>query len=715
MQLRARPGQRFAYHHRSMLVTDPTGCIHGAGAEGFYFHSTRLLSRLLWAVDGRTLTPFAVSEVGHDAMLGYAEVPRDPRTKKQQVFDQVSGTHVEIVTFVRDGLRLRLRFNSHLDHARSLTLRLRTATDFASPGEADTGKPAERPVDTLWDEHARTLERRLDDDRLDRAVRIETETGPQPDWVNNQLCFPVHLRPHESTAIDILVVPVFDGMAHRPPPGRFSTESRNSPNRDVAPQLETTNDTVARAWRTAIDDLQSLPLGESDGPGSLIAGVPLYGHFFGRDVLTAGWQALLAQSRPLRDGLKANAHRQGRRIDDWRDEEPGTMIHQAGDAPPAALDENPLACYYGDYATPVDFLTMLGQYYAWTADTRTAFELLPAARRALSWLDRYGDLDGTGLLTYRRRSARGVRNQGWKDAPNAIVDEHGSVQHDPIATCELQGYWYTALRHSALVFAAAGDRVLAVRLLRRAARLRDRINRTLWLHEEGCYALGLGPEGQLLRSVTSNAGHLMLTAVATPDQGRRTAQRLLQPDMFSGWGIRTLSAEHTTFHPFSYHLGSVWPVEQASIAAGFGRYGCYDELHRLACGFFDLAEIFADNRIPESVGGIHRDADHPHPGVYPRANAPQAWSASAVILMIQALLGLRPFAPAHMLLIDPQLPPWLPDLALRGIRIGTAVLDLHVHRTGNGHTTWRAQVRRGHLLVKRRPALRAHKHHTTVP
>jgi glycogen debranching enzyme len=689
-----------------MLVTDPTGCIHGSGAEGFYFHSTRLLSRLLWTVDGRTMTPFAVSEVGHDAMLGYAEVPRDPRTKKQQVFDQVSGTHVEIATFVRDGLRLRLRFNSHLDHTRTLTLRLRTATDFASPGEADSGKPAERPADTLWDERARRLELRLGDDHLDRAVRIVTETGPQPDWVNNQLCFPVRLGPHKSSTIDIAVVPVFDGQEHHPPPGRFSTGSVQRQLSDTAPELETTNDTVARAWRTAVDDLQSLPLGESDGPGSLIAGVPLYGHFFGRDVLTAGWQALLAQSQPLRDGLRANAHRQGRHLDDWRDEEPGKMIHQASGSPAAALGANPMASYYGDYATPVDFLTMLGQYYAWTADTNTAFELLPAARHALTWLDRYGDLDGDGLLEYRRRSPKGVLNQGWKDAPNAIVDEHGPVQHDPIVTCELQGYWYTALRNVALVLAAAGDRVHALRLLRRAAKLRDRINRTLWLQYEGCYALGRGPDGQLLRSVTSNSGHLMLTAVATPEQGRSIAQRLLQPDMFSGWGIRTLSTEHPTYNPFSYHLGSVWPVEQASIAAGFGRYGCHDELHRLSRGFFDLAEIFVGHRIPESVGGIHRDDDHPHPGVYPRANAPQAWSASAVVLMIQALLGLRPYAPAHLLLVDPHLPPWLPELTLRGIRIGTAVLDLHVHRTNTGKTTWHAHTVQGHLAVKQQRPLR---------
>jgi glycogen debranching enzyme len=221
------------------------------------------------------------------------------------------------------------------------------------------------------------------------------------------------------------------------------------------------------------------------------------------------------------------------------------------------------------------------------------------------------------------------------------------------------------------------------------------------------YALGLGPEGELLRSETSNAGHLLATAIPNPEQARRIAARLLAPDMFSGWGIRTLAASHPSYHPFSYHLGSVWPVEQATIAAGFGRYGLVDELHQLARGFFDLAALFEDNRIPESVGGIVRDAAHPHPGIYPKADSPQAWSASAVVMMVQALLGLRPLTPLGVVAVDPHLPEWLPRLTLRNARLGHGVGDLHFWRDRRGRTRFNADV--PGVRVVRLKGLRQHR------
>ncbi|MFP8904964.1 glycogen debranching N-terminal domain-containing protein [Streptomyces atacamensis] len=711
MELRTRPHQRFAYRHRSLLVTDPLGLVTGEGGEGFYFHNTRLLSHLTWSIDGHPVTPFALSEVGHDAILGYAEVPEPPELHKTEIYQEVTAAHLEMAAFVSDGLRLRVGIANYAHQDRDLVLGLHLAADFSGTAEADAGKPQTLGTVTAdWDAAHRLLELRLDNDELDRAVRIRAESAVPADWHDGTLQVPLTVPARGRNRVEFAASPLFDGREHRPAPVGFTTGSPVSVAAgrlgEEPPQLQTPDGTVERTWRTAVTDLAGLPLGLEEGPRALIAGIPLYDQFFGRDTLTTGWQALLALRTPLLDALRVNAATQGVRIDDWRDEEPGAMIHQMGDAPASALGQNPFTRYYGDYATPVDYVAMLGQYYAWTGDRDTALELLPAARRALTWLDRYGDLDRDGLLEYRRRSPKGVRHQGWKDAPNAIVDADGTQQTDPVATCELQGYWYAALRNIAPLLATAGDRLHARRLLARAARLRQCVNQRLWLEDDGIYALGLGPHGQPLTAVTSNAGHLLLTAVATPEQGQRVVRRLMQPDMFSGWGIRTLSTGNPAYHPFSYHLGSVWAVEQASIAAGFGRYGCWEELHRLARGFFDLAEIFTGNRVPEAVGGLPRDAGHPHPGVYPQANAPQSWSASAAILMIQALLGMRPFAPAHVLLIDPHLPDWLPELHLRGLRIGTATVDLHVWRHGD-RTTWRSQTRAGHLAVLRRPSLRS--------
>ena len=213
-----------------------------------------------------------------------------------------------------------------------------------------------------------------------------------------------------------------------------------------------------------------------------------------------------------------------------------------------------------------------------------------------------------------------------------------------------------------IAFGAVGDVGYAAELIGKAAELRNRFNEAFWMPELGAYALGLDPEKRQIRSIGSNDGHLLASGIVPPERGRRLAARLMQPDMFSGWGIRTLSAEHPAFNPFSYHRGSVWPVEQGTIAFGFARYGCWDELHRLADGVFRATDLFIENRLPEVISGVQRDPEHPHPGIYPDSCEPQGWSASAVIMVVQSLLAMVPVAPMGLLVVDPHLPDWLPDL-----------------------------------------------------
>jgi glycogen debranching enzyme len=390
-------------------------------------------------------------------------------------------------------------------------------------------------------------------------------------------------------------------------------------------------------------------------------------------------------------------------VDDWRDEEPGKMIHQASDGPLAALGITPFHRYYGDYATPPDFLIMLGQYRAWTNDVDTIRTLLPAARKAIDWLDRYGDLDGDGFIEYVCRSEKGVKNQGWKDSPDGIIDEQGNIVENPIAASELQAYWYVGLQQAALAFFSAGDRGYALDLLSRARALKQRFDRSFWLEDEGFYALALGPDKRPIRTIASNAGHLLAAGIVPSAKARRVARRLMEPDLFSGWGIRTVSSEHPAYNPFSYHLGSVWPVESGTIALGLARYGCFDELHRLAEGLFAASELFVDNALPEALGGLPRDAAHPHPGIYPASNEPQGWSASAVIMLVQSLLAINPVAPLGLLLLDPHLPPWLPDLRIEGLHVGRARVDLDVWRRKDGGSNYRVTRREGHLRVVRQP------------
>ncbi|MDP9313298.1 MAG: amylo-alpha-1,6-glucosidase, partial [Chloroflexota bacterium] len=257
-----------------------------------------------------------------------------------------------------------------------------------------------------------------------------------------------------------------------------------------------------------------------------------------------------------------------------------------------------------------------------------------------------------------------------------------------IATSELQAYWYAGLQQVALAFFMAGDRGYAVELLRKAADLKRQFDPAFWMEDEGFYALGLDADKRQIRSLASNAGHLLATGIVPQEKGRRVARRLMEPDLFSGWGIRTLSSDHPAYNPFSYHLGSVWPVENGTFALGFGRYGCVAELHRLTEGIFASTDLFVENRLPEAIGGLPRDAAHPHPGIYPQANEPQGWSASMIVLLVQSLLGMRPMAPLGLLLVDPHLPPWLPDLRLTGVRVGTSLLDLEFRRTNSGKTRY---------------------------
>jgi glycogen debranching enzyme len=237
------------------------------------------------------------------------------------------------------------------------------------------------------------------------------------------------------------------------------------------------------------------------------------------------------------------------------------------------------------------------------------------------------------------------------------------------------------------VFTAAGDRLYAADLVGRAARLRRRFHEAYWMPEHHCYALALGPDKQQVRSVNSNDGQLLATGIVPSRVARTVAQRMLEPDMFSGWGMRTLSAEHVAYDPFSYHRGSVWPVEAGTFALGLARYGCWEQLHRLAEATFAAASLFEGHRLPEVLSGLPRDDAHPYPGVYPRACSPQAWSASAIIAIVQALLGLRPIAPLRTILVDPHLPAWLPDFTLAGIRLGNARFDLAVRRDRHGGAT----------------------------
>ncbi len=359
----------------------------------------------------------------------------------------------------------------------------------------------------------------------------------------------------------------------------------------------------------------------------------------------------------------------------WRDEEPGKVLHEIRRGETARTGELPFGQYYGSIDSTPLFLLLAAEYWSWTADSRLIRELLPAIRTGLDWARDFGDVDGDGFLEYQRRSDRGLLNQGWKDSGDAIVGAGGEIATQPIALVEVQGYLYAAKRGLARVMAALRDNELAARLDAEAAALRQRINRDFWM-EEGFYALALDGEKHQVASRTSNPGHLLYAGVPNPSRASQVVDGLLRNDLFSGWGIRTLSSESPRFNPFGYHVGSVWPHDNSIAAMGFKKYGKENELAELATALFDAARSFDYYRLPELFCGTPRTAHHA-PVPYPVACRPQAWAAGSVPLLLQAVLGLRPEAAYNQLLVvRPQLPYWLDVVQVRNLKIGAGSVDL---------------------------------------
>ena len=347
---------------------------------------------------------------------------------------------------------------------------------------------------------------------------------------------------------------------------------------------------------------------------------------------------------------------------------------------------------------------MLAELWHWTGDRDLVRRHLSAARASLRWLDEHCDANGDGLHEYMTRSKDGVRNQAWKDSGDAIVYEDGSQVEPPIATCEEQGFAYLGKLLLAEVLWWLGDRDEARHLYRGAQELKKRFNDRFWMDDLEFVALGLDSSGRQIRSIASNAGHCIATGILDDALVSKTANRLMADDLFSGWGVRTLSSRHPAYNPYSYHRGSVWPVEQATFVLGFVRYGLHDHAERLARAFFESAALFDFHRLPELFAGHARDAAHPFPALYPQANSPQAWSASAVLTVIQSLLGLYPYAPLNRLLVDPHLPEWLPSLMLRDLRIGQSRTTIRFDRTSTGATDYRVLEKTGGLHVVRQPS-----------
>jgi glycogen debranching enzyme len=723
---------------RAVLATDLDGLIAGFPQHGLFVGETRVLSRLRYFVEDKAPQTVVVSNVEQHSWLGYYIFPPPGlRWKKDTGSGEMQAASEETIELkisrtVGLGVHEDVDFTNFAQQPTRFVFEIELDGDFADQAEVFKRKQRGK-LSRRWRLSSRHAELEFDYRATHRyshqgnrgvarirrrlIVRIENSDSPV-DYRNGKLRFEIRLKARERWHTCIKFIPVFDGST-MPPLYEcrqfFGTRNALDRARVLFLSSSTHFDTnpgtklaavVGSALLEAKHDLAALrlpDLGRGECGWVMAAGLPIYVALFGRDILTAGWQAAIASSSMMSGALCELPKWQGKVENDWRDEQPGRMLHEAHTGPLASLNYNPRSRYYGAATTSSFYPVVVSELWHWTGDKNLVKPLLKPALLALAWKDKYTDRFGDGFYDYQTKSSQGNRNQGWKDSGDAIVYEDGTQVDPPISTCEEQAFVHAAkLRMSEMLW-FMGDRDVAQRMFHEAAELKKRFNDRFWMPDEKFFALGLDAKRRQIKSISSNPGHLLASGIVYKDLATHVARRLLQPDMFSGWGVRTLSSDHPAYDPYSYHRGSVWPVEHGSFAMGMMRFGLIQELHTIARAIFEASTLFDYYRLPECYSGHPRDAEHPFPALYPKTNWPQAWSASSVFSILQAMLGIYPFSPTNMLLLDPHLPDWLPEITVRNLHVGKAVASIRFYRKRKS-THFDVLEKRGHLHVLRQPS-----------
>ncbi|POR55130.1 amylo-alpha-1,6-glucosidase [Bosea psychrotolerans] len=663
-------------------------------SEGVFCNDTRHLSRLQLFFEGKR--PLILGSVIQDDNIaltvdlanpeitgrdGAAAIPRDAIAIERTKFLWKS------VCYERIGLRNFDRI-SH-----EFTLSLSFAADFRDLFEVRGMKRVRRgETETQFSSGAARFAYRGLDDRVRRTI---LRFKPEPCQLRSGFAsFRFHLKPGERTSLlvtvacDLTDAPAGDVASVMSMPGvppRDFSRAYQDARRDL--RALTANTAKVTSPNALFADLMSRSTADlytlmTRGPDGLYpyAGIPWFSTMFGRDGIITAMMLLWVDPTVARGVLLQLARAQAAISDPAADAQPGKILHERRSGEMANLGEVPFGFYYGSVdATPL-FVMLAGQYLDRTGDLATIKGIWENIEAALLWCDTFGDRDGDGFVEYFRETDSGLANQGWKDSHDSISHADGSLAHGPIALVEVQAYVYAAKRACAVMARALGLDLRADELTRQACALQERFDQAFWCEEIASYALALDGEKRPCRVRSSNAGHALFAGIALPERAAQLKQTLMSEGSFSGWGIRTLNTAETRYNPMSYHNGSVWPHDNALIALGFGNYGFKSEAARLFEAIFNVATHQDQQRLPELFCGFLRKARR-GPTAYPVACSPQAWAAAAPFAMLAACLGLQLPAQANEIkLVDPVLPPFLDDLVLRGLTLGTSQFDLRVHR-----------------------------------
>lgn len=733
--LRPRPETVQLSRGRTALVMRHDGVIRkDRPMEGLYLYNTRFLGCYEWQLNGKSPVFSCGANLDQHTWLAYyIQTPENCKETPTEKCEPLEETlELRLTRTVGEGMHEDVVLTNHTQVSTPVKLELHFDLQFIAQQEVEEGRKQFGDLKLDWKQTGEGQWELMADYRAEHAyshqgnegvahihwgtrLRIEKATTA-PQYSDGRLVFAAELPPHGEWRACLTWLGYREGQALPAPAScprdenseydRLRTQFLvNATARFSVPHGEDLTEVMEHVLNRSRLDLADLRLYDLDTPHGVAtaAGVPTYQEVFGRDMQAAAWQAAMLSPDFLKGSLEALSRRMATETNDWRDMQPGRIPHEIHTDPLSELNFKPTALYYGAANAAYLFPICVSELWHWTGDLELVRKHADVAMETIEWADKYS-LDETGFYRYQTRSTQGVKNQGWKDSSDAVVYPDGSQVQTPIGMCEMQAFMYVAKLHFSEVMARLGHLNTARKLYQQAGELKERFNEKFWMEDEGYYAMGIDPQGELIRSVGSDPGHCLLSGIVDESRVKQVANRMMREDLFSGWGVRTLSTQNPAFNPFAYHRGTVWPVTNAGFVLAFSRYGLHGEMHQLAKAMLEAASLFEHYRLPEVFAGHQRTRETPFPGIYTEADWPQAWSASAAFTILQALLGLYPLASGKMLFLDPHLPEWLPEITVERLRVGEATATLRFYRTSGGATHYEVLDQNGTLHLVRQPS-----------
>ena len=690
----------------TFVVAEQDGRITPYTDQGIYSRDTRYVSSYQIFADGHHWILQNSGALAYYASRAYLTNPRIT-TEHNEIEPGTLSLILDRAVF--DGLHEDFEIRNYSVRQVRFSLELSLRTDFADIFEVKAKRLVRKGnVTTEWRPETSELISSYEHNGFMRSVVTRlTRSGSAANYSNGRISFLVDLEPRGSW--HTCCQHAFRGekawktshrCVHMLRNAKSPVEREMSNWKNVTTSVTTSNEDVYRLFRQSVEDMAALRLPHAGGTQDEFipaAGVPWFVTVFGRDSLIVSLQNLIVYPDFARGALRTLGKLQANEVDDYRDAQPGKILHEIRFGELAERKLIPHTPYYGTADATALYLITLCEAWKWLGDDSFFLEHEAVAKKCLEWIDRSGDMDGDGLQEYQTRSPHGYENMGWKDASDSVVYPDGTPVRGPKALCELQGYAYDAWLRMAEAFEYFGQLEAANRLRKKAAELRQRFEELFWCDGSQFYAYALDGDKKQVQTIASNPGHLLWSGIVDRERAARVMARLMEPDMWSGWGIRTLSSDNPAYNPFSYQNGSIWPHDNGIIALGFRKYGFAKEAGMIARDISEAASYFLFYRLPELYAGTKRE-----PGAFPvqylGANVPQAWAAGSVFHLLRAILGLDANAHKRTLYVDPVLPNWLPDITLHNLRVGATRVTVRFW-TENSKTRYEVLSAEGELRV----------------